>query len=86
MKGLPVVVHVLYTLYVMVVALNYFCSEVLSGVTDKLQRAVDEVCETIQSICDDNHWLGDVWKFVNSWQGRSRAASMSAEELEVVTE
>ena len=53
------------------------------AVNDSLQRAVDEACETITSMCDENQWLGDVWKFVNSWQGRSKVTSMSAEELEV---
>ena len=55
----------------------------LKTVNDSLERAVDEACETIISTCDENQWLGDVWKFVSSWQGRSKVTSMSAEELEV---
>lgn len=58
-------------------------SEVLMAVNHSLQRAVDEACETISSTCDENQWLSDVWRFVNSWQGRSKVTSMSAEELEV---
>ena len=58
-------------------------SEVLLAVNASLQRAVDEACETITSTCEDNQWLSDVWRFVNSWQGRSKVTSMSAEELEV---
>ena len=50
---------------------------------DNLQEAVDEACSTIQSTCEENRWLSSVWKFVSSWQGRSKATSMSAEELEV---
>ena len=60
-----------------------YYSEVLKAVIDSLQRAVDEACETITKTCDENKWLSDVWKFVNSWQGRSKVTSMSAEELEV---
>ena len=60
-----------------------YYSEVLKAVIDSLQRAVDEACETITKTCDENKWLSDVWKFVNSWQGRSKINSMSAEELEV---
>lgn len=58
-------------------------SEVLTAVNDSLERAVDEACETINSTCEENQWLSDVWRFVNSWQGRSKVTSMSAEELEV---
>ena len=51
--------------------------------TGKLQRAIDRACETIRSTCDDNQWIGDVWKFVSSWPGRSKVTSMSSDELEV---
>ena len=61
----------------------YTYSEVLMAVNDSLQRAVDEACETISLMCDENQWLSDVWRFVNSWRGRSKVTSMSAEELEV---
>ena len=61
----------------------YIYSEVLMAVNNSLQRAVDEACETITSTCDENQWLTDVWRFVSSWQGRSKVTSMSAEELEV---
>ena len=52
---------------------------------NSLERAVDKACETIASTCEENQWLSDVWKFVNSWHGRSKVTSMSAEELEVYT-
>lgn len=59
------------------------CSEVLLSLIAGLRTAVSEACETIQMTCEDNVWLSDVWKFVRSWQGRSKVTSMSAEELEV---
>ena len=58
-------------------------SPILQRDMDSMQLAVKEVCLSVGSICDRYKWMNDMWSFINSWEGKKKAAIMTAEEFEV---
>ena len=58
-------------------------SGVLSESLAAMVSAVSVVKEELEAICSQYGWLGGVWQFLQQWEGRGRAAQLSAEEFEV---
>ena len=58
-------------------------SGVLSESLKAMVSAVNAVKEELEAICCQYGWLGGVWQFLQQWEGRGRAAQLSAEEFEV---
>ena len=55
----------------------------LSASLAAMESAVNAVKEEVEAICCQYGWLGGVWQFLQQWEGRWRAAQLSAEEFEV---
>ena len=48
-----------------------------------VKAAVDQVSVELDGMCAQYSWLNQVWHFITHWEGRDRAADMTAEEYEV---
>ena len=58
-------------------------SEEFSSCVNTVKAAVDQVSVELDGMCTQYSWLNQVWHFITHWEGRDRAADMTAEEYEV---
>lgn len=45
--------------------------------------AVKKSCEELKAMCQQHHWLSDMWKFIQSWKGDQQEFNMRTNEFEV---